>query len=168
MKKIFKVQALKTAVLLFAMLGMSACFSFNPPSSGGGSSSSSGYAPSPSSLVGKWFDLSPALMFSYNGSSWDIAKGTTLKALEAGGVRITDFSVTGGHINYTKTDSNTATMEWSVSYSYTTAKTSYSSGGTYNDTETGNVTLHFTSYQGGYASGYINGSYSDYRSFSLQ
>ena len=101
------------------------------------------------------------VIFSYNGSAWDVKEGRILEALKAG-VSVTNFSVNGGYVTYTQVDGYTATLKWSIDFSYT------ASGKNYSDTDTGDLTLHFTSYQGGYSSGYMNGKYESYREFALQ
>ena len=146
------------------------CKDKNSPTDNGsvnsGGTSYSGYAPDVNGIKGRWFDMrSNYVKFSWNGTNWDVAEGRMIEILRAG-VSIYDFNVSGGNITYTQVDGYTATLKWSVNYSYTSKL--YGEVKTYSDTDTGDLTLHFTSYQGGYSSGYMNGKYESYREFALQ
>ena len=170
-------------IFLFIMTAMIMCFlpsckENNTPeggSSDAGTTTYSGYAPNAKSLIGKWFDMGTNYVkFSYNGSSWDVKEGRMIEILRAG-ITIKDFTVNSGYVNYTPIDGYTATLKWEISISYTSYVYTYVSGvgpkrteKTHTETDTGDVTLYFTSYQGGYSSGYMNGKYSSYREFSLE
>ncbi|MBQ9340249.1 MAG: hypothetical protein IJS13_07955 [Paludibacteraceae bacterium] len=140
------------------------CKDKNSPNDSG---SYSGYAPDAKSLVGRWFDMrSNYVKFAWNGSSWVVKEGRMIEILRQG-MTISNFSVGSGSITYQQVDGYTATLKWSIEYSYT-SRTSYSGTSTQTGTDTGDLTLHFTSYQGGYSSGYMNGQYESYREFALQ
>lgn len=137
----------------------------------------SGYAPNAQQLVGKWFvGPSSYVEFMWNGSSWGVREGTVLKALLAGGgVSNLQYS---GQIAYSQKDGYTATLKWNINYTYTSKVPHYESAGyqshvyyTYEDRseiDSGDVTLCFTSYQGGYCQGTIRGKYTSYTEFSLR
>lgn len=138
-------------------------------------SSYSGYAPNAQQLVGKWFVVpNYCVEFMWNGSSWDVRKGIVLNALG----EACDNLRCSGQIAYSQKDGYTATLKWNINYTYTSKVPHYESAGyqshmyyTYEDksgTESGDVTLCFTSYQGGYCQGTINGSYTSYTEFSLR
>jgi hypothetical protein len=157
MKHLYYLLIISSLVLV-----LPSCKDKNSPAGTTTSSSYSGYAPDAKGVVGRWFDMrSNYVIFSYNGSAWDVKEGRILEALKAG-VSVTNFSVSGGSVTYTQVDGYTATLKWSIDFSYT------ASGKNYSDTDTGDLTLHFTSYQGGYSSGYMNGKYESYREFALQ
>lgn len=131
------------------------------------SGSYSGYAPDENRLKGKWI-VGPSVYvdFLWNGSQWNVRAGAVLKALNP-----KTLQFTGGQVSYKLVDAYTATLEWTISYTYT-----YSS---YNknyekvdkqasDTDTGNMTLYFTSPQDGYCKGTSGGVYDSYREFHLE
>lgn len=159
MKHIYFLLIAATMVCLFPSCKEKDNDTESPSTSG---TSYSGYAPNANGLVGRWFDMrSNYVKFSWNGSSWEVAEGALIQALKAG-ITIRDFTVNSGSVTYTQVDGYTATLKWSIDFSYT------ASGKNYSDTDTGDLTLHFTSYQGGYSSGYMNGKYESYREFALQ
>ena len=169
-------------IFLFFMTATIMCFlpsckeknNLDGGGSGTGTTSYSGYAPDAKGLVGRWFNMGTNYVkFSYNGSSWDVKEGRMIEILRAGAT-IEDFTVNSGYVNYTQIDGYTATLKWEINISYKSYVYSYVSGvgrtkteKTYTETDTGDVTLYFTSYQGGYSSGYMGGNYSSYREFSL-
>ena len=170
-------------IFLFIMTAVIMCFlpscKENTILSDGGSdvgttTSSSGYADT-KGLIGRWFNMGTNYVkFSYNGSSWNVKEGRMIEILSAG-ITIKDFTVNSGYVDYRQIDGYTATLKWEISISYKTYVYTYVTGvgtkrteKTRNETDTGDVTLYFTSYQGGYSSGYMNGKYSSYSEFSLE
>ncbi len=140
-------------------------------------SSYSGYAPNAQQLVGKWFvGPSSYVEFMWSGSYWGVREGAVLHALMVGGT--IDNVQYSGQIAYSLVDAYTATLKWNINYTYTSKVPHYESAGyqshtyyTYEDkseTDSGDVTLYFTSYQGGYCKGTIRGRYSSYTEFSLR
>lgn len=139
-----------------------------------GGTSYSGYAPNAKTLVGKWI-CGPSFNFDFlwDGSSWQVREGMILRITKP-----KDLKIVGGQINYTLVDGYTAKFQWTINYTYTLKVSHWKSDGfnsgeyyTYEDrsgTDSGDMTLCFTSYDGGYCKGTINGEYTSYQEFSLR
>ena len=148
----FRALVMAALVAVVTLFGATSCSDRNSPSGGG--SSYSGYAPDAKGMVGKWLNLEVLIKFRYNGSTWDVAPGTSY-------LENKDFTPTSGQISYLRIDDYSAYLEWNIDYQYTY------SGKTVSANFNGKANLDFESKYGGKWNGLVGSTPYTNKTFTL-